>query len=171
MSISVALSNTRTLRQLNGKHTNLSLLTVSGLSTEATATGLTINTTAVGGKLTAGTIAVAGTGYTVGQLVGVAGGTGGLFTVTGTTTPSSGIPNAIALYAAGTGYTSASPAATVSYNSIPHGLPTTPTIVDFQPQSATSWGMPVVPDATNIYVDVPTSGSTSGWITAFYGRV
>jgi hypothetical protein len=75
------------------------------------AENLTITTTASSGALTGGIIDVPGTGYVAGQLVSVAGGTGGLFTVV---TAAGGIPSVIALVAGGSGYTSTTGAATTA---------------------------------------------------------
>jgi hypothetical protein len=172
MAISVTPTFLGTIKMLTGKFVNRVMLAVTGLVDSATAAGLTITTTAsVGGALTGGTIDVAGSGYAVGQLVLVAGGVGGFFIVTGTTTPTSGVPSTIALYGSGgTGYTGSTGASTTSINSVPHGLPTTPQIANLVPGGPTAWGMPTPPDATNVYVEVASGGATAGTINVEYGR-
>jgi hypothetical protein len=71
--------------------------------------GLTISTTVSGGAITGGTIDVAGNGYTTGQVVYVAGGFGGSFTISSQT---GGVPSAISLNRGGSGYTATTGAAT-----------------------------------------------------------
>ena len=71
--------------------------------------GLTVNTTVVSGGLNTATIAVAGTNYLAGDIVAVAGGTGGFVKVLAV---AAGVPNSISIYAPGTGYTSAAGATT-----------------------------------------------------------
>jgi hypothetical protein len=167
MAIGVTLKSHGTRTLLNGKFMNAGTLTISGLVTSATATGLTITTTVVSGAITAGVIDAAGTGYSTGQIVGVAGGTGGFFVVTAQT---GGVPSAIALYAGGSGYTTATGAATVSSNSVPHGLPTTPQIVNLVAGVGGLWTQAAPADATNLYINVASGGSASGWANVEYGR-
>ena len=167
MAIGVTPSFHGTLKLLNGKFVNRVQLAITGLVTSATATGLTITTTVAAGAITAGTIDAAGTGYATGQLVAVAGGTGGFFVVTAQT---GGVPSAIALYAGGSGYTTATGAATVSSNSVPHGLPTTPQITNLVAGVGGLWTQAAPADATNLYINVASGGSTSGWANVEYGR-
>lgn len=51
-----------------------------------------------------------------------------------------------------------------SANTIPHGLPFTPSRVSLRPSALGLWGETSVPDATNVYITVGTSGATSGTI-------
>jgi hypothetical protein len=167
MAIGVATSYHGTRTLLNGKFMNAGTLTITGLVTSATASGLTITTTVAAGVITGGTIDAAGTGYATGQLVGVAGGTGGFFVVTAQT---GGVPSAIALYAGGSGYTAATGATTTSSNAVPHGLPTTPQIVNLVPGVGGLWTQAAPADAANLYINVASGGSTSGWANVEYGR-
>ena len=167
MAIVVTLKSHGTRTLLNGKFMNAGTLTISGLLAGNTASGLTITTTVAGGAITGGTIDAAGTGYPTGAIVGVAGGTGGLFIVTAQT---GGVPSAIALYAGGTGYTAATGAATTASNSVPHGLPTTPQIVNLVAGVGGLWTQAAPADATNLYINVAAAGSTSGWANVEYGR-
>ena len=167
MAIVVTPTNLGTIKMLDGKFVNRASLAVTGLVSSATASGLTITTTASGGALTGGTIDAAGTGYLTGQLVAVAGGTGGYFVVTAQT---GGVPSAIALYSGGSGYTGATGAATTASNSVPHGLPTTPQIVNPVPGVGGLWTQTIPADATNIYINVASGGATAGTINVEFGR-
>jgi hypothetical protein len=167
MAIDVTPTFLGTIKMLTGKFVNRVSLAVTGLLSSATATGLTITTTASGGALTGGTIDAAGTGYATGQVVAVAGGSGGFFIVTA---QSGGVPSAIALFKPGTGYTGATGAATVASNAVPHGLPTPPQVVNLNPGVGGGWGQTIPADATNIYVNVVSGGATDGTINVEYGR-
>jgi hypothetical protein len=57
-----------------------------------------------------------------------------------------------------------------SANTIPHGLPTTPQMVNLVPGANGLWGQTSAADATNIYVTVGTGGATAGTINVEYGR-
>lgn len=49
-------------------------------------------------------------------------------------------------------------------NTIPHGLPFTPSRISLRPGALGLWGETSVPDATNCYVTVGTGGATAGTI-------
>jgi len=55
-------------------------------------------------------------------------------------------------------------------NTIPHGLPTIPVIVNPVPGASGLWGQTQAADATNIYITVGTGGATAGTINVEYGR-
>ena len=50
-------------------------------------------------------------------------------------------------------------------NVVPHGLPSAPIFVSYDPGAAGLWGETKPSDKTNLYITVGTGGSTSG--TAF----
>ena len=49
-------------------------------------------------------------------------------------------------------------------NTVPHGLPFTPTRISLRPSALGLWGETAVPDATNFYITVGAGGATSGSI-------
>jgi len=55
-------------------------------------------------------------------------------------------------------------------NTIPHGLPTTPTVIGLVPGANGLWAQTQAADATNIYLTVGSGGATAGNITVIYGR-
>jgi hypothetical protein len=79
------------------------------ISVPAGGSGLTVNTTIISGGLNAIAINVAGSGYTQGDIVSVAGGTGGLVKIV---SAPGGVPYVIAVAAVGSGYTNATGAGT-----------------------------------------------------------
>jgi hypothetical protein len=75
-------------------------------------TGLTINTTATLGALTSVAINTPGTNYQVGDIASVSGGTGGFIKILNL--GAAGIPNAVSIYAPGSGYTNSTNVATTT---------------------------------------------------------
>lgn len=63
-----------------------------------------------------------------------------------------------------TGFLSITGLTAASANTIPHGLPFTPSRITYRPGAAGLWGETSVPDGTNIYVTVGTAGATAGVI-------
>lgn len=47
-------------------------------------------------------------------------------------------------------------------NTVPHGLPFTPSKLGFRPGANGLWGETQAPDATNIYITVGGGGATAG---------
>lgn len=61
-----------------------------------------------------------------------------------------------------TGLTVAAP------NVVPHGLPSAPITIAYDPSAAGGWGETQAPDATNLYITVGTGGATSGAVFVEY---
>jgi len=49
-------------------------------------------------------------------------------------------------------------------NTVPHGLPFTPSMLRLRPGAAGLWGETQPPDDTNVYITVGTGGATGGII-------
>ncbi len=137
--------------------TAVSGTTVTGVTineSPAPGAGCTINTTAAGGNLTAATVNVASTSgmYCVGDILSVAGGTGGTVKVTGIAVNGGGV-TALAVQNAGTGYTTATAVATTTTNlyTVSAGNATT----DFGPGIALSAGQTLT-----FYAWVVSTGSS-----------
>jgi hypothetical protein len=47
-------------------------------------------------------------------------------------------------------------------NTVPHGLPTVPVCISYNPGASGLWGETQPPDATNVYITVGAGGATSG---------
>ena len=61
-----------------------------------------------------------------------------------------------------TGLTAAAP------NVVPHGLPSAPLTVSYDPSALGGWGETQPPDTTNLYITVETGGATSGTVFVEY---